>query len=171
MLADTEVRERVARLDAALLQVEALPEGQARETALGAVQGLLELYGEGLARLIEQLPEETARAVAGDELVGHLLLVHGLHPVALDTRVQQALAAVRPTLGAHGGDVELLGIEDGVAHLRLQGTCNGCSSSETTLKQLIERALEEAAPDLDGIATETGPASSFVALECLVPQR
>jgi Fe-S cluster biogenesis protein NfuA len=68
--------------------------------------------------------------------------------------VRQALEGVRPYLGSHGGDVELLGVEDGVARLRLAGTCNGCPSSTVTLQNAIEEALLKAAPDLERIDAE-----------------
>jgi Fe-S cluster biogenesis protein NfuA len=61
---------------------------------------------------------------------------------------------VRPYLEQHGGDVELLGIDDGVARLRLQGTCNGCPSSTATLKHAIEDAIQRAAPDIEEIEAE-----------------
>ena len=51
---------------------------------------------------------------------------------------------------SHGGDVELLGLEDGVARLRLEGSCDGCPASASTLELAIKQALEEAAPDLAG---------------------
>ena len=51
---------------------------------------------------------------------------------------------------SHGGDVELLGIEDGVARLRLSGSCSGCGASQTTMEHAIEAALQEHAPDLLG---------------------
>src|SRR5206468_3789189 len=99
----------------------------ARSTATEAVQALLELYGEGLARMTESVArlegEAILSAFAEDELVGHLLLLHGLHPVAVEARVQRALEEVRPYLESHGGNVELLGVEGGVARLRLQGSC------------------------------------------------
>jgi Fe-S cluster biogenesis protein NfuA len=170
------IEERVGALDGLLQRVEAIADADARATALSAVQGLLELYGDGLARLLEGVTSrcgaQVVRELAADDLVGHLLLLHGLHPVDLDTRVRAALERVQPYLTAHGGSVELLGIEAGRARLRLQGTCNGCASSETTLKLLIERAIEEAAPDLEAIETERSPLptlASFVALDCLVP--
>ena len=52
-----------------------------------------------------------------------LLLIHDLYPVPLEERVAEALDTVRPYMESHGGDVELLGIEDGVAQLRLEGSC------------------------------------------------
>jgi nitrite reductase/ring-hydroxylating ferredoxin subunit len=63
--------------------------------------------------------------------------------------------------------VELLGIEEGVARVRMEGSCDGCPSSAVTLKLAIEEAVLKAAPDLEGIeaegATETKPAPTFVA--------
>ena len=68
--------------------------------------------------------------------------------------MQEALDQVRPYMKSHGGGVELLGIEDGVAHLRLEGSCNGCGASVSTLELAVEKALEEAAPDLAGMRVE-----------------
>jgi Fe-S cluster biogenesis protein NfuA len=150
---DTEVREQVALVESLLEAVEDEPR------ALAAVQAVIELYGEGLRRIVAAVgvpPELT-----GDELVSHLLLVHDLHPVDVQTRVAQALEDVRPYLGSHGGDVELLTVEDGVARLRLNGTCDGCPSSAVTLQHSIETAILRAAPELERVeadgAEEAGP--------------
>ena len=95
-----------------------------------------------------------AAAFAGDELISHLLLLHGLHPVPLEERVRGALDEVRPYLESHGGGVELLGVEDGVARLRMEGSCDGCPSSAATLTLAIEDAIQKAAPDVRAIAAE-----------------
>jgi Fe-S cluster biogenesis protein NfuA len=81
-------------------------------------------------------------------------MIHELHPVPIEERVQQGLEKVRPYMASHGGDVELLGLEHGVAHLRLSGTCNGCAASASTLELAVEKALEETAPDLIGLDVE-----------------
>jgi len=52
---------------------------------------------------------------------------------------------------SHGGDVELLGIDEGVARLALRGSCDGCAASRATLELAIKQALEEHAPDLAGL--------------------
>ena len=155
---DTDARERVGRVEALLDRLDALPDAAARDTATEAVEALLELYGEGLARLVGHVAERDdgrlAAAVAGDELVSHLLLLHGLHPVPLEARVRGALDEVRPYLESHGGDVDLLGVEDGVVRLALRGSCDGCASSTATLKLAIEDAIHKAAPDVEGIEAE-----------------
>jgi Fe-S cluster biogenesis protein NfuA/nitrite reductase/ring-hydroxylating ferredoxin subunit len=172
-LEDQEAHERVARVEALLDEVEALADPAAKEKALEIVQALLDLYGEGLGRLVTVLAErdngELAEAVAADELVSHLLLLHGLHPVPLETRVHGALEEVRPYLESHGGNVELLGVDDGIARLRLEGSCSGCPSSTVTLKLAIENAIHKAAPDVIEIAAEgaveSAPAPQLIQLE------
>src|SRR4028119_1047027 len=87
--------------------------------------------------------EKAVEAVAEDELVSHLLLLHGLHPLDLETRVVRALEEVRPYLKSHGGNVELLGVEGGVARLRMQGSCSGCPSSTLARKTAIRGAIQK----------------------------
>ena len=99
-----------------------------------------------MARIAAQDDGRLAGALIEDELVAHLLLLHGLHPMTLEHRVLDALAEVRPYLESHGGDVELLGIEGAVVRLRLRGSCNGCSSSTVTLKLAIEKAIAKRRP-------------------------
>ena len=143
--------ERVARVEQLLEDVD--------ERGAELVQALLELYGEGLARILAQCDPV---ALADDELVAHLMLLHDLHPVPVQTRVLEALEGVRPYLESHGGDVELVSVEDGVARLRLQGSCSGCPSSTMTLKLAIEDAIYKAAPDVadvqaEGVSEPAGP--------------
>jgi len=118
------------------------------------LEQMLDLHGEGLARMVAMLEPEVRDRLVDDPVVATMLLVHGLHPVPLEQRVVTALDRVRPYLASHGGDVALLGIEDGVAQLLLKGSCNGCASSSATLELAIERALDEEAPDLLGVEVE-----------------
>jgi Fe-S cluster biogenesis protein NfuA/nitrite reductase/ring-hydroxylating ferredoxin subunit len=173
LLDDQGLQERVARMETLLGEIETLKDPNARSKAAEVVQVLLELYGEGLARMMDTIAEgeERGRAFevfAEDELVSHLLLLHGLHPLDLETRVVKALEEVRPYLKSHGGNVEFLGVEGGVARLRMQGSCRGCPSSTMTLKLAIEEAIQKTAPDLEGIeaegvAEEPKPAPTIVA--------
>jgi Fe-S cluster biogenesis protein NfuA len=156
---DAEVREQIGRVEALLDGIDGDPK------ATAAVEAVVDLYGEALGRLVAGADPAT------DELVSHLLLVHDLHPVDLETRIERALEEVRPYLGSHGGDVELLGVEDGVAKLRLAGTCNGCPSSTVTLRNAIEEALLKAAPDLeridaDGVAEPQPELLQIGSLQC-----
>ncbi len=157
----------IERVEALLDQVEAFPEPQ-REVATELVSALLDMYGEGLSRIVAagSVPVE-------DDLVAHLLLLHGLHPVPVHERVLGALDEVRPYLVAHGGGVELLGIDEGVVHLRLEGACNGCPSSALTLTTAVEDAIARAAPDVERIEAEGATAPSGllqIEIACPVPQ-
>lgn len=151
-------RESVGRVEALLGEIERLDDPAAREPAVELVQALLELYGQGLGRIVELIAEHDdgrlAEAMAGDELVAHLLLLHGLHPVPLEERVRSALDEVTPYLGSHGGGVELLAVEEDVVRLALQGSCSGCPSSTMTLKLAIENAIRKAAPEIERIEAQ-----------------
>src|SRR5947209_839352 len=159
LLEDRDLTQRASDIEALLGDIEAFPDHAMRDRALEVVQNLLVLYGEGLARMLAIVQTEGAPsareslldAFAEDDLIAHLLMLHDLHPVDVETRVLRALEEVRPYLQSHGGNVELLGIEEGVAKLRLQGSCSGCPSSTMTLKLAIEEAIQRAAPDLDVI--------------------
>lgn len=149
-----------ARLEALVQEVSEFSDPRARATAEGLVQTLLDMYGEGLARLLEIIAESDASGLelidtfASDELLSSLFLLHGLHPVDIETRVISALDEVRPYLKSHGGNVEFVKVEDSIAHLRLEGSCHGCPGSTMTLKLAIEDAIYKAAPDLDGLQVE-----------------
>jgi Fe-S cluster biogenesis protein NfuA/nitrite reductase/ring-hydroxylating ferredoxin subunit len=140
--------------------------GPTKQTAEELVRLLVGMYGDGLQRMITLVGERDpalVRALAEDELVESLLLLHDLHPLDVDTRIQQALDKVRPYLGSHAGGVEFLGVdENGVAQLRLEGNCHGCPSSTLTVKMAIEGALLDAAPEITGVevagVTEPAPA-------------
>ncbi|MCA1005189.1 NifU family protein [Rhodococcus hoagii] len=130
----------------------------ARERAEQLVREVVDLYGEALGRVLTMtartpgLVDELAR----DELVSSVLLVSGLHPHDVETRVRTALDGVRPYLGSHGGDVELVDVtDDGVVRLRLLGSCHGCPSSAVTLQLAVEGAVQAAAPETTAIEVET----------------
>jgi Fe-S cluster biogenesis protein NfuA len=154
-----EFQAGLQHLDALLRDAERFDEPallQMREI----VRAVLDLHGAALGRLLSHLEAagESGRSLlatcAGDEVVSGLLLLHGLHPLGLQERVEKALEEVRPRLRSHSGNVELLGIEEGVVRLRLEGNCHGCPSSAATMKQTIEEAIIAKAPDVMGILVE-----------------
>ena len=124
---------------------------------------LMRLYGAGIRRILEIADEAgllegaLLDRLVDDELVASLLIVHDLHPVDLETRVQDALDRVRPYLGSHGGDVEILAIEGDVVRVRMEGSCSSCPSSTVTLSYAIEKAILEAAPEIARIEAEGVP--------------
>ena len=124
------------------------------------VQAVLELHASGFERILGHLAAAGDAGAAvlddctSDEIVTGLLLLHGLHPLDQTSRVLQALEQIRPTLAAHGGDVELLESGEGTVRLRLKGSCHGCPSSSITMKQTIEEAILARAPDVITLEVE-----------------
>lgn len=153
-----------------LLEASAAGGSATRARAEELVGCVSELYGAGLGRVLEILDESgrlddpLLASLAADDLVASLLLVHDLHPYDVETRVRQALDTVRPYLGSHGGDVELLGVDDdGVVRLRLLGSCDGCPSSSVTLQLAVEGAVEAAAPETTRIEVDTSASAGAAA--------
>jgi len=173
----TDPGNAVQRIEALLDDLATIGDPTVRERVEEVVRLLLELYGAGLARIVDGMGEEGGpvfdRLVA-DPLVCSLLVLHDLHPVDVETRVEQALEKVRPYLGSHAGGVTYLGIDaEGVAHLQLEGSCSSCPSSSVTVKQSIERAIVEAAPEVVRVAVEDvekpAPAPNLLQIEPLHP--
>lgn len=130
----------------------------ARERSEQLVREVVDLYGEALDRILRVAARTPGLVdeLAADELISSVLLVSGLHPHDVETRVRTALDNVRPYLGSHGGDVELVEVTaDGVVRLRLLGSCHGCPSSAVTLQLAVEGAVQAAAPETTAIEVET----------------
>jgi Fe-S cluster biogenesis protein NfuA len=160
MGAAVDSEQHLARVQELTDALEALPDGREKDLAEDLIGAIVELYGDGLRRVVEVLQEagapgqEIQERLIADGVVASLLLIHDLYPIDLETRVREALDGVRPYMESHDGDVELLGLEDGVARLRLAGSCDGCPASAATLELAIKDALEQAAPDLAGLEVE-----------------
>jgi Fe-S cluster biogenesis protein NfuA/nitrite reductase/ring-hydroxylating ferredoxin subunit len=150
----------VARVQELTVELDSIGDPAVRAHAEELAGAIVEMYGTGLERIFAALDEagEAGAGVrdrlAGDGVVASLMLIHGLYPVPLDERVAEALDGVRPYMESHGGNVELLEIDGGVARIRLEGSCEGCPASASTLELAIKQALDEAAPDLEGLVVE-----------------
>ena len=164
---EREVAERVRRVEA-LLEV-------ADERAVELAGALLELYGEALSRVMATVSAVSApppapgspvsapgaasvsasgaveglvERVAADELVSHLLLLHGLHPVEARVRVERAAARVA------GAAAEVVEVGPGVARVRLRRAAKGCGSSRDALGSALEAAVRDAAPEIERVEIE-----------------
>jgi len=150
-----EPDQLIARVQELTGRLEDLEDDACRELAEELTAAVLQMYGAGLERIVELIEDdETRDRLAKDELVAGLLMIHDLYPVPLEERVTQALDTVRPYMESHGGSIELLGFEDGVVKLRLEGSCKSCRASSSTLELAVRQALQEAAPDLLGMDVE-----------------
>ena len=149
-----EPEQLIARVQELTGRLEDLDDPACRSLAEELTSAVVQMYGAGLERIVELADDGTRDEMAKDNLVAGLLMIHDLYPVPIEERVTQALDTVRPYMESHGGNVELLGIEDGIAKLRLEGSCKSCRASSSTLELAVRQALEEAAPDLLGMDVE-----------------
>jgi Fe-S cluster biogenesis protein NfuA/nitrite reductase/ring-hydroxylating ferredoxin subunit len=156
----TGVQQVSARVEELLDALKGGGFGPASSAAEELVGLLVGLYGDALARVITVLAEQGPAGqqmiakLADDPLVESLLLLHDLHPLDVDARIQRALDRVRPYLGSHAGGVEYLGVFDGVARLKLEGSCHGCPSSTVTVQLAITGAVQDAAPEVSEVVVE-----------------
>ncbi len=155
------LREVGERIEGLLEELRSISDPSIVAKAEDLVQLLVDLYGAGLERIVEILGEQgpsgeyTMKTLAEDKFLASLLVLHGVHPVPVEVRVHEALEKVRPYLGSHAGGVQFLGVdEEGVVHLELEGSCHGCPSSTITVKMAIERAIEEAAPEVTRVEVQ-----------------
>ena len=166
---DGDINAHGDRLQKLLAEVEALPYPGARELIQDCMESVLGFYGAGLKRILQVVSEDgpegrkVFRDLIRDDVVKGLLLIHDLHPLNLEARLLEALDKVRPYLKSHGGNVELISLENNVARLRLQGTCQSCASSSVTLELAIRHAIEQACPDLAHFEVEGVPQDSSAA--------
>ena len=163
------MKQRIEKIEGLVARIRSAPDPETRDAALELVQTLMDFHATAIDRMMDiaaTTGDEGWRIIdlfALDDVVANLLLLHGLHPVDLETRVQNALQKVRPYLQSHGGDAKLIEITNGAVRLRLLGTCNGCPSSSLTLKTAIEKAIYEMAPDVSSVECEAG--SEMVSLQ------
>ena len=171
---DKDFQVKVQRIGELVAGLENIADAEARASAKALVQLLLDLHGTGLERVMEVVAkngESGQRAIddlGRDPLVSSLLVLYGLHPLDLESRVAQAVEKVRPHVRKGGGELDLLGNEGGIVRLQLRVTGHACGSTGKALKSMVQDALYEAAPDLnqlliEGLEEQAG-SSGFVPL-------
>jgi Fe-S cluster biogenesis protein NfuA len=168
---DAGIQQRLARIDELLERVEQVP-GPTAESAIEAVQTLTEVYGEALARVLDFAGPRLVDQFVDDDLLRHLLVLHGIHPDAVADRVERALADVRPYIESQGGHIELAEIDAGVARVRVSGARKSCSSSPATVEQAVRETVLALAPELTGVEAvqeaPDEPEPSLIPVEALL---
>jgi Fe-S cluster biogenesis protein NfuA len=173
-----EVESQIESIDKMVRALEEASDPGLRANAKELVQALMTLHGACLERMLEVINKSGVAAkpivdsFARDEVVKSVLLLYGLHPVDLKTRVLEALEKTRPYMRSHDSTVSFVSLDDaGVVTLRMQGKSDGCSSSSAALKQSVEQAIYAAAPDIMGLViegyVEKQTAAGFVPLATL----
>ena len=70
---------------------------------------------------------------------------------SIEERVREVIESFRPYIQADGGDIDFIGVEDGIAQVRLKGACTGCPHASVTLQMGVERHLRERVPEIKGV--------------------
>jgi Fe-S cluster biogenesis protein NfuA len=174
---NAEFQEHAAKIEQLVQRVNAIADDDARAAALELMQSLMDLHGAGVTRIVELLTEagEAGRSslqkLGGDPLLCGLFVLYGVHPVALEDRVTKAIDKVAPQLRKQGGSAELLAIEEDTVRVAIHSSGNGCHSSSDALKQAVEQAIREAAPEVMEVVADGVPdaKTGFVPLNMLQP--
>lgn len=178
MAVDTALQKQIRRIGEIVEQLELTADPNARAMARELLESLMALHGAALERILEiaseagETGETVIRKFGRDELVSSLLLLYGLHPEDLNTRVARALEKARTYLTSHSASAELVSVgEDGTVTLRIEVRSTGCGSSDASVKAYLEAAMQDAAPDATSIVVEDAGAlltqSGFVPLSQL----
>jgi Fe-S cluster biogenesis protein NfuA len=153
--AASDARVAGERVEHLLEQLRSGSDPAAAAVAEELVGCLVRLYGAGLERITRILGTAGARPLCDDPLVESLLLVHDLHPLDPDTRIRRAVDHARASFGSYTGAVDYLGTDAaGVARIRMQSSGGGCGSSVGAVRQAIETAIQDAAPEVTGVEVE-----------------
>jgi Fe-S cluster biogenesis protein NfuA len=159
-VAPGDLTSHARKLQDLVVEMEGVADPRTRRLVEDILQTSLQISAVGLRRILEIVSDapaadtDTYGKLVSDRTVRGLLLIHDLHPDSLDVRMAQALAKVLPFIRSHKGNVELVSLHDGVAKLRLEGTCKTCSSSTLTLEIAVRAAIDEFCPDLLGFEVE-----------------
>jgi len=175
MAQDRALQKQMQRVGEIVEKLETAADPNVRAMAKELLESLMALHGAGLERILElaseggEAGENLIHECGHDELVSSLLLLYGLHPDDLQTRVTRALEKSKRSLESHGASAELLSVTaEGAVALRLHVKPGGCGSTAGSLKSTLEVAVQDAAPDATSIVVEeTGAAvagSGFVSL-------
>jgi hypothetical protein len=137
-------------------EVSELGDTRATERVQELVRLLMSLYGAGLARALDIVrterggPDAVLGRFATDPLLASLLVLHDLHPHPVDARVERALKGLEPHLPAQT-QLTLVSVDDTSVHVRVDRAGNGDARGGGNTRLAIERAIQEAAPEIGTI--------------------
>ncbi len=177
MADDRDLQKSAQRIGSLVHDLETIADPAARARSKELVQLLLDLHGAGLERMLDivfRSGEPGLKVIDEfdqDPLVSSLLVLYGIHPEDLQTRVERKITQIRSKLHKMGADAQLVSVNEGEVRLRVTIDGHGCGSTKRTVQSTLEESLYEAAPDLTSLIVEgleEPAASGFVAVEMLL---
>jgi Fe-S cluster biogenesis protein NfuA len=167
-LDDPAVRALLAALNDQLDQLEAMP-GPVSELGLTVVAGVAEIYGQALIRTLELADPAAVERMLDDELIAHLLALHGIHPESVEKRLTRVIDELRAAVSDQGGTVELDRLDETVAVVRV--ALGARASRSADVEHTVRRAVMTAVPELANVTivpAGSASATAFVPLEALM---
>ncbi len=171
-----DFQERVRRIGALVEELETIADPAARSSARQLMQLVMEFHGAAIDRILEILANGGEPGMAfieqlgRDPMISSLLVLYGLHPETVETRVSKAVERLKAKLQRDGAAIEMLGIKDGAVSVKVTPGAHACGSTTSTLRSLVEDSIYEAAPDIAALTVEGldgRPATGFVSLDKL----
>jgi hypothetical protein len=179
VVSEKEFQEKMRRLGALVGELDQMPAGGSKVATKELVQLLMEVHGAGLERILELVKESGREAGAAGEAIIHrlgedpiarnLLLLYGLHPDDLETRVVKALDAMKGRLRKLDCEVKLVSIHEAAVQVRLHLSGHAHGSTRKDLRSIVEGGIYDLVPDLTSLTilgAEDEP--GFVPLESLL---
>ncbi len=151
-----DLDDLLLRLEELLAEIDTL-QSPVREQIFELLDGVDALHRMALTRLGEALDGDTLTGLRdAHPAIAWLLDSYG---VGVDQKAaaEAALETIRPYIHSHGGRVEILDVVSGVVHLRLSGSCSGCTASAVTLREGVEEALRERMPGFVAVEAAEDP--------------
>jgi hypothetical protein len=175
-MANNETRSQawVDKIEELVRQAESISDPQARGVCVDLLRAVLEFHASGLERVMDIVFESGAAGdqiierIADDDLTSSMLLLHGLHPDDLETRINRAVQKLQDMFFSLGANLSVLAIEPGTVRLQFQSQRTW---SGAPVKSSVEKAIFQAAPEITNVILEgvkETPPADFVPVSDLL---
>jgi Fe-S cluster biogenesis protein NfuA len=173
---ERDLQKCAQRIGSLVQELETIADPVARARSKELVQLLLDLHGAGLERMVDivfrsgDLGARVIDEFGQDSLISSLLVLYGIHPEDLQTRVERKVEQICSKLAKMGAEAKLVSVNGGEVRLQVKVDGHGCGSTKRTVQSTLEEAIYEVAPDVTSLIVEgleEPTASGFVAVEKL----
>ena len=161
MVDEKDFQQRVQKIGGLVHDLETIADPASRAAAKELVQLLMDLHGTGLERILDvvfQSGDPGPRIIdelGQDPLVSSLLVLYGLHPDELQTRVERKLEQIGSKLHKMGAEAKLVSVNGGDVRVRVSiEATRAADQPSRTVQATVEEAIYEAAPDLTSLMIE-----------------